>query len=70
MNYIETLLEMNGRKIEVVNPSLNERDDLMSDFVSIITSFCSRLYGLRRSKRNTEKLIKALNNETSGDSPN
>lgn len=70
MNYIETLLEMDGRKIEVVNPSLNERDDLMSDFVSIITSFCSRLYGLRRSKRNTEKLIKALNNETSGDSPN
>lgn len=64
------LLEMDGRKIEVVNPSLNERDDLMSDFVSIITSFCSRLYGLRRSKRNTEKLIKALNNETSGDSPN
>lgn len=70
MNYIEMLLEMDGRKIEVVNPSLNERDDLMSDFVSIITSFCSRLYGLRRSKRNTEKLIKALNNETSGDSPN
>lgn len=70
MNYIETLLEMDGRKIEVVNPSLNERDDLMSDFVSIITSFCSRLYGIRRSKRNTEKLIKALNNETSGDSPN
>ena len=70
MNYIETLLEMDGRKIEVVNPSLSERDDLMSDFVSIITSFCSRLYGLRRSKRNTEKLIEVLNNETSGDSPN
>lgn len=70
MNYIETLLEMDGRKIEVVNSSLSERDDLMSDFVSIITSFCSRLYGLRRSKRNTEKLIEALNNETSGDSPN
>ena len=70
MNYIETLLEMDGRRIEVVNPTLSERDDLMSDFVSIITSFCSRLYGLRRSKRNTEKLIEVLNNETSGDSPN
>ena len=70
MNYIETLLEMDGRKIEVVNPPLDERDDLMSDFVSIVTSFCSRLYGLRRSKRNTEKLIEALNNETSGNSPN
>ena len=70
MNYIETLLEMDGRKIEVVNPPLNERDDLMPDFVSIVTSFCSRLYGLRRSKRNTEKLIELLNNETSGNSPN
>ena len=70
MNYIETLLEMDGRKIEVVNPPLDERDDLMSDFVSIVTSFCSRLYGLRQSKRNTEKLIELLNNETSGDSPN
>ena len=61
---------MDGRKIEVVNPPLDERDDLMPDFVSIITSFCSRLYGLRRSKRNTEKLIELLNNETSGNSPN
>ena len=70
MNYIETLLEMDGRKIEVVNPPLDERDDLMPDFVYIVTSFCSRLYGLRQSKRNTEKLIELLNNETSGNSPN
>ena len=70
MNYIETLLDMDGRKIEVVNPPLDERDDLMSDFVSIVTSFCSRLYGIRRSKRNMEKLIELLNNETSGNSPN
>ena len=35
----------------------------MKDFVSIITSFCARLYGQRRTKRNTEKLIKELNNE-------
>ena len=70
MNYIETLLEMDGRKIEVVNPPLDERDDLMPDFVFIVTSFCSKLYGLRRSKRNTEQLIELLNNETSGNSPN
>jgi putative resolvase len=30
----------------------------MQDFVSIITSFTARLYGLRRSKRKTEKIIK------------
>ena len=32
----------------------------MQDFVSIITSFCARLYGQRRNKRNTEKLIAEL----------
>lgn len=58
LNYIIKLLEQNNRKIEIVNPLSNDRDDLMQDFVSIITSFTARLYGQRRTKRNTEKLIK------------
>jgi len=33
---------------------------LVQDFVSVITSFCARLYGQRRNKRKTEKLIKEL----------
>ena len=33
----------------------------MQDFVSIITSFCARLYGNRRKNRKTEKLIEELN---------
>jgi predicted site-specific integrase-resolvase len=37
LNYIEKLLSMQNRKIEVINPQLNEIDDLMQDFVSIIT---------------------------------
>lgn len=40
-------------------------DELMQDFIAIITSFCARLYGLRRSKRKTEQIIETLNNETS-----
>lgn len=60
LNYIEKLLAQRNRKIEYVNPVYNENEDLMQDFVSIITSFTARLYGLRRSKRNTEKLIKEL----------
>ena len=55
MNYIEKLLKMQGREVEVVNSQSNGRDDLMQDFVSIITSFCARLYGQRRNKRRTEK---------------
>lgn len=63
MNYIKKILELDGRTIEVINTCNNDRDDLMQDFVSIITSFTARLYGQRRSKRQTEKLIKELENE-------
>ncbi len=63
LNYINKLLEMQGRTIEIINNQDNDRDDLMQDFVSIITSFTARLYGQRRTKRATEKLIKEIGNE-------
>lgn len=63
MNYISKLLQMQGREIEVINEQSNDRDDLMQDFVSIVTSFCARLYGLRRNKRRTEKIIEELSKE-------
>ena len=47
-------------EIIVVNVS-EDKDDLMQDFVSLVTSFCARLYGQRRTKRSTEKLIKTFN---------
>ena len=59
--YIETLMEIQGRKIEVINNLDDDKDDLIQDFISVITSFCARIYGQRRSKRSTEKLIKELN---------
>lgn len=62
-NYINVLFESIGKKIEVVNEAGNDKDDLMQDFISIITSYCARIYGLRRSKRKTEKIIEALKNE-------
>lgn len=37
-----------------------DENDLMQDFVSLVTSFTARLYGKRRTKRATEKLIKEL----------
>lgn len=60
LNYVTKLMEMQGRQIEVINQTSNDRDDLMQDFVSIITSFCARLYGQRRNKRKTEQLINEL----------
>ena len=63
MNYIEKLMKLQGREIEVINEQSNDRDDLMQDFVSIITSFCARLYGQRRNRRRTEKIIEELSKQ-------
>ena len=65
-NYIKVLLNQAGKDVEVINEAREEQEDLMSDFISIITSFCARIYGLRkdlsasRQKRRTECLIKCL----------
>lgn len=58
---------MQDRELEVINETNSDRDDLMQDFVSIITSFCARLYGQRRNKRRTEQLIKELEKEEDAD---
>jgi putative resolvase len=60
LNYLNVLLEKQGKSIEVINEVQEGKEDLMQDFVSIITSFTARLYGLRRSKRKTEQIIKGL----------
>lgn len=62
-NYIETLLGKQGRKIEVINMAENGKEDLMQDLISIIYSFSARMYGLRRAKRKTEKIIQELQDE-------
>jgi predicted site-specific integrase-resolvase len=59
-NYIQTLLENFNRNIEVVNEVENEKEDIVQDFVSVITSFCARIYGQRRSKRKTLQLLKEI----------
>jgi predicted site-specific integrase-resolvase len=56
----KTLLNTDGRDIEVVNEAENGKEDLLQDLVSIITSFCARLYGQRRCKMKTEKIIQEL----------
>ncbi len=58
--YIETLLTTYGREIEVINQAENSTEDLLSDLTSIIYSFCARLYGQRRAKRKTERIVREL----------
>jgi putative resolvase len=59
-HYMDVLLERCGIKLEIVNLADNGRDELMTDLVAIITSFAARLYGQRRAKRKTEKIIAEL----------
>lgn len=58
--YLETLLQAAGREIEVVNQAEDGTEDLLADLISIISSFCARLYGQRRAKRKTEKIVAEL----------
>jgi len=60
-NYLETLLSQLGCEIIVMSRDSNEETDLMNDLVSIITSFCCRLYGLRRGSKKALELKSKLN---------
>lgn len=54
-NYIEQLMQTQGRRLEVIFPS--DRDnDLVDDFIAVITSMASRIYGRRTSTRRAEKI--------------
>jgi len=59
-NYISILLPLTHRRLEVVNQAEDDGSDIMQDFVSIVTSFCARIYGLRRSRRKTERIIREV----------
>jgi putative resolvase len=61
--YIETLLKGQGRTLEIVNQAENVTEDLLSDLTAMIYSFCARLYGQRRAKRKTEKIVRELKAE-------
>jgi putative resolvase len=54
-NYIEQLMQMQGRRLEVLFP--NDTDtDLEDDFIAVITSMASRISGRRTSKRRAETM--------------
>lgn len=55
-NYLEKLLLKQGCILDVMNPNSNDEQDLIKDLVSVITSFCCRLYGLRRTKKKVQQI--------------
>jgi predicted site-specific integrase-resolvase len=54
--YFEQLLPMVGCELVVMHRDTEEKDDLRTDLVAIITSFCCRLYGLRRGRRKAQEI--------------
>ncbi|MDO9463723.1 MAG: IS607 family transposase [bacterium] len=63
VRYLEILCSHINCEIIILNQTETDKQDLIQDFVSIITSFCAKIYGQRRSKRKTEQLIKELQDD-------
>jgi len=61
-NYLNKLLSKLGCEIIVINYSDRDEEDLIKDLVSIMTSFCCRLYGLRRGKNKIKQIKDIINN--------
>lgn len=59
-NYLLALAEARGIEIIVADKTENPKDDLMSDFVSVVTSFCARMYGQRGGKKKKDKMLKVI----------
>lgn len=60
-NYIDRLAGRLGCNIEVLNPDSGDESDLIKDMISIVTSFCCRLYGARRGIKKRDKIKAAIN---------
>ncbi len=58
-HYIEKLLANQGRTVEVINQS-DTQDELVDDFVAVITSMAARIYGRRSSKQRVRAIREAV----------
>lgn len=61
--YLKVLLEAQNCKIIVINEVNEDKEDLVKDLVSIIYSFCARLYGMRRAKNKADKIRKVIEDD-------
>jgi putative resolvase len=59
LTYIEQLMAMQGRRLEFIFPSDTD-NDLVDDFIVVITSMASQLSGHRTSKRRAEKIKRCV----------
>lgn len=67
-NYLEILAKKQNFEIVVVNKAEDDKEDLIQDFISIITNFCARIYPKSKVTRKTEQFIEELTNESNRNS--
>jgi predicted site-specific integrase-resolvase len=60
--YIEKFIYSKNSKLIVINNSDDDQQDLMKDLISIITSFCCRIYGLRRGANKARNIKNSIVN--------
>ncbi len=59
-HHFDTLLPLLGKRIEVVNLATDSQANLMEDLIAVIYSFSARMYGLRRSRHTTQRIVTAI----------
>ena len=62
-NYLEYLLKKQGCEIIVMNKDIENESDLTKDLISVVTSFCCKLYGLRRGRTTAKKIKEMVKND-------
>ena len=60
-NYLDNLLKEQNCTIEIINKDNQDEQDLIKDMIAIVTSFCCRLYGIRRTQNKLKKIKEVLN---------
>lgn len=63
-NYFDKLLPLLNYELIVIHRDTEDQDDLMKDLVAIITSFCCRLYGMRRGTAKGKAVKKIILNKS------
>lgn len=59
-NYFNLMLPKLGCELVVINQEQEEEHDLMKDLISVVISFCCRLYGLRKGYTKAQKIKKEI----------
>ncbi len=61
-NYLNLLLSKMNCKIDIINVENNNEKDLNKDLISIISSFCCRLYGMRKGYNKAKSIKDKIEN--------